>query len=137
MPPSSKEICSTNAASGISVPLLAKIMRKQASMQVSDRSCLMKGGFELIAVGFLQMLDCSVHLLPLRGTHDLVGPSIESNEADLPDGTKSWAGQENRDKPDFPFPNKPPGVVTQATKRVMADNVAIRSLQNYFRFGTL
>lgn len=106
-------------------------------MHVSDRSCLMKGGFEFIALALLQVLDRPIHLLPLGSADDLMSTCIDSDQTNRAHGTVTWTRQENRHDPEIALTDKPLRVFAQAAERVATNNVGIGGLQHGFRLAVL
>jgi hypothetical protein len=69
----------------------------------------MKGGFELIALALLQVLDRSAHLLGRSGAHYLSCVSIDGNQAYLAHRPVARTGQKDRYDPEFLFTHQAVG----------------------------
>jgi hypothetical protein len=95
----------------------------------------MKGGFELIALGLLQVLDRSVNLLPPGSTHDSMGTSIHGDQAHLAHRAMARTRQKHGHNPEIAFSHEPLGILAQAAERIVANDVTVSGLQDHFRLA--
>jgi hypothetical protein len=102
-------------------------------MQLSGRSCAKKGGFQLISLALLQVLNLLTHLLLIRAANHFEGSILHGDDSNLPDWTYTGTRKKNRHDPKAQFSQDQMfRYAAQASERVMTDNVSIRSLADCF-----
>jgi hypothetical protein len=91
----------------------------------------MKGGFALIALGLLQVLDRAIDLKPRRRADNLVAVRIDGDQSHLADRAIARARQKHGYDPEVVLAHQPLRLAAEAAERIVTNNVAVGRLQ-YF-----